>query len=136
MLRGRIKRERDIGRDFVPRLVVAHRFRAQRRPIAVADEDHVAAGLHVTGAPVMRSLFRCQGRRRSPRQVVKRHVDVAELGALGVGEEVRGIGAHPRPQDARLGDVVAHAEQHLVRAVEDGLGRRDGSSALTCPRHE
>src|SRR3989441_550838 len=129
-----IKHKRLVRAHLVARLVVVHHLGPHRPTVFVADNDDGTAGFHIAGAPVMRSLPRGQRRRRLSRYVVERHVHIAQLGALGVGEEVRGIGAHPRPQDAGLRDVVAHPEQHLVRAVENGLRGRDRSSALTPPR--
>src|SRR5207247_10430384 len=131
-----IPHETLVGAHLVAYLVVIHHRGFHRRAVSVADHNDIAAGLHVTGAPVMRPLARRQRRRRFARLIVKRHVHVAQLGALGVGIEVRGVATYPRPQYPGVRDVMGHPDQHLVGAVEHGLGGRDGSAALTGSKEE
>src|SRR5436190_517712 len=131
-----IPHETLVGAHLVAYLVVIHHRGFHRRAVSVADHNDIAAGLHVTGAPVMRPLARRQRRRRFAHLVVKGHVHVAQLGALGVGIEVRGVATYPRPQYPGVRDVMGHPDQHLVGAVEHRLGGCHRSSALTCDPEE
>src|SRR6266849_2260219 len=121
---GCIEDERLVGADLVPCLIVVHRLGAHRAAILVADDDDVATRLHVTRPPMMRAFLGCQRRRRPSGGLVILDVHVAQLGALRAGVEIRRVGLDPRAQNPFLRDIVRHADQHLIGAIEGGLRRR------------
>src|SRR5438105_9529645 len=53
---GRIEDERLVGADLVAPLIVVHHLSAHGAAIFVADDDDVAARLHIPRPPIMRAF--------------------------------------------------------------------------------